>query len=95
MRSSWRGEVMFALVGLLVLSAACSSVASRRAQHVQEGVAAAVEQIQLGMSQAEVLSVMGEPHLKRSVRLLKENLRYEIRISITFVQGQVVHVSMI
>ena len=130
MRSCRRARATFALVGLLVFSAACSSVASRRAQHVREGVAAAVEQVQLGMGQAEVLSVMGDPHLKRRVRLrtsyevwdyrsedvamrqgilkrrpwvwldpryylLREDLRYEIRISITFVQGQVVHVSVI
>lgn len=130
MRSCWRANAMFALVSLLIFSAACSSVTSRRAQHVRNGVAAAVEQVQLGMSQAEVLSLMGEPQLKRAVRLktsyevwdyrsedvamrqgilkrrpwvwldpryylLKENLRYDMRISITFVQGQVVHVSMI
>jgi outer membrane protein assembly factor BamE (lipoprotein component of BamABCDE complex) len=130
MRSCRRANAKFALVSLLIFGAACSSVASRRAQHVRDGVTEAVEQVQLGMSRADVLSLMGEPQLKRAVRLktnyevwdyrsedvamrqgilerrpwvwldpryyvLKENLRYDIRISITFVQGQVVHVSMI
>ena len=130
MRPCHHGRAVFALVSLLILTAACSSLSRRSAQEVQDGVATAVEQIQLGMSRAEVLSLMGEPHMKRRVYLetsfevwdyrsedlarhqgilkgppwvwfdpryyfLKENMRYEGLVTVTFVRGRVVHVSPI
>jgi len=125
-----RGNVILVLVGLLSLSASCAPLSQRSAQRVQGEMKAAFEQIQAGMSQEEVLTLMGEPHLKRTVLLetsfevwdyrsedvarrrgilrrpplvwldpryyfLKENVRYESRVSITFVQGRVVDVSLI
>ncbi len=62
-------QVYFVLAIAVLCSTSCASLTAGRAERIRDAVAAAVDQVQLGMSQTEVASLLGEPHMKRRIRL--------------------------